>query len=101
MRRSLLGFMPDKNLKQLLLEPWSPRAPALFASQVAIAKAIVALPNSGYEDRAQGLTAFLNQILNQGRSCPKELRQHIVAVALQAVKDRWADDPGAPSAREF
>jgi hypothetical protein len=101
MQSSLLDFMLGKNLKQVLTEAWSPRAPALFPTQVAIAKAIVALPGSRYEGRAQGLTAFINQIFNQGRSCPKELQQDIIAVALEAAKAAWKDDPSAPNAREL
>ncbi len=96
----LIGVMAATNLKQLLLEPWSGRAPALFDSQAEIARSIAGRKGSRYENRTASLTAFLNQILNQGRSCPPELRAELIAVTIEEAKTKWSADSMAPTTQE-
>jgi len=88
--------MEPKTLKELLLEPWKEKSPALFPSQREIARAIAGRPGSRYAGRERSLATFLSQILNQERSCPIDLRDDLIAVAVQAadVQRRsggWAD----------
>ena len=77
--------MQSKTLKQILLEPWTERTPALFDSQRTIAKAIAARQDSRYSGREASLRTFLNQVLNKGRPCPDELAAELIAVAADAA----------------
>jgi len=87
-------------LKQLFLEPWTEGGEPLFASQAELAREVATLPDAKYRGSASSLPTFLNQILNNSRSCPAELRADLLAVAKLTAQTKLEAKDRVPSPME-